>query len=222
MFTAPTVLLVLLSVASSLLAKPLAFRRDASIAFRNAPALHLQARDAGPGNVSFSNLYSNNSVLQGLDNFNGVGNFDGSQNSQTIVVQETETQCQDVQIEVIQQKLAIIQEIVKQIITEQICDVETQTIVLAQHNGALEVFRDDIQRKTTVRQIGYDTEIASKFSQIFNPDGSLSNSNLNFSGQDVGKNVIIPTGNNWNDATSPALQAGINAAITSALNVTNA
>jgi len=113
----------------------------------------------------------------------------------------------------VQQKLAILQELAKRIITEQICDVTTQTIVLAQHNGALEVFRDDIQRKTVARQVGFDESIANKITNIVNPDSSLSSEDLGFLGKDVGNNTVVPQGNNWNDTSSPALvQSALDAA----------
>jgi len=176
---------------------------------RNAPPLPLQAR--GSDSISFNN-WNGISALQGFDNFNGQDNFDGRNNDQTIVVQEVQTQCQTIQIEFVQQKLAILQEIAKRIVTEQICDVETQIIVLQQHNGALQVFSDDIQRKTVSRQVGFDESVAQKVTQLVNSDGSLSVDDNGFSGSDVGKNTVVPVGNNWDDSTSPALvQAAFNA-----------
>lgn len=80
---------------------------------RNAPNLALQARDNS--SVSFSN-WNNISALQGFDDFNGQGNFDGkisfflipvgfsesripgSKNGQTIVVKEVETKCETVKV----------------------------------------------------------------------------------------------------------------------------
>jgi len=218
MFAAPTIVfLYFLSLASHVVAKPLTLRRDGALSvpvLRNAP----QARDNG--NVSFNN-YNGISALQGFDNFYGSDNFDGSNNQQVIVIQETETQCEVVKIEIIQQKLLILQEIAKRIITEQICSVDTQTIVIAQHNGGLEVFRKDIQRKTN-KQVGYDQEVASKYNTLFNQDGTLSSADGNFTGEDVGKNLIVPAGNDWNTTTSPQRQPAIDAAIQSALNSTSA
>ncbi|KAF7312293.1 hypothetical protein MIND_00242300 [Mycena indigotica] len=220
MFTTLTVLLVSLLSLTSVFAKPLSFRRDQALAFRNAPAPTLQAR--GNGNVSFSN-FNNIASLQGFDDFNGLGNFRGDRNSQTVVVKETQVQCQDIQIEFVQQRLAILQEVAKRHNNHRtsqtfrvICNVETQTIVLAQHNGALEVFRDDIQRKTVARQIGFDEQIVSKFSQIFQQDGSLSVVDAGFSGKDVGKNLIVPFGNDWDNDKSPQRQPAIDAAIIAA------
>ncbi|KAJ7739754.1 hypothetical protein DFH07DRAFT_839767 [Mycena maculata] len=215
MFAAFAILFLTL-LSSEVMSKPLSYRRDQAIKLRNAPNLVLQARaNSSNSSVSFDN-WNNISALQGFDEFNGQNNFNGSQNSQTIVIQETETQCQTVQIEIVQQKLAILQELAKRIITEQICDVQTQTIVLAQHNGALQVFSDDIQRKTTTRQIGYDQTIAAKLTQITNTDGSLSTDDAGFTGSDVGQNTVVPSGNNWNDSTSPSLVEAAAAAASSA------
>jgi hypothetical protein len=219
MFATSTVLfLSLLSLTSEAMAKPLSYRRDQALILRNAPIFGLQAR--GNDSVSFNN-WNNISSLQGFDDFNGQDNFDGRKNDQTIVIKEVQTKCETVKIELIQQKLVILQELAKRIITEQICDVQTQTIVLEQHNGALKVFRDDIQRKTVARQVGFDESIASKVNTIVNSDGSLSVNDAGFKGSDVGKNTVVPAGNNWNDATSPQqVQAALDAAL-SAINSTS-
>ncbi|KAJ7127022.1 hypothetical protein C8R44DRAFT_667921 [Mycena epipterygia] len=203
MFATSTVLFIsLLALTSEVIGKPLSYRREQALKLRNTPALEvaLQARDSSP---SFSN-WNGISDLQGFDDFNGQSNFNGGNNEQ-IVIKEVSTQCETVKITIVQQKLAILQEIAKRIITEQICDVTTQTIVLAQHNGALEVFRDDIQRKTTERQVGFDQSVASKLSSVINSDGSLSTDDAGFSGSDVGKNLVVPSGNNWDNSSSPGL-----------------
>lgn len=210
MFAAPTVLFVLSLLSLTSVAKPLSYRREQALMLRNAPTLSLQARD---NNSDSFNNWNNISQLQGFDNFNGEGNFNGRNNGQTVVVQEVQTQCQEVQITIVQQKLAILQEIAKRIITEQICDVQVQTIVLEQHQGSLEVFRDDIARKVVTRQVGYDQQIASKLTQIVNTDGTLSVNDNGFSGSDVGKNLVVPSGNNWDNSTGPArVQAALVAA----------
>ncbi|KAJ7035017.1 hypothetical protein C8F04DRAFT_1346343 [Mycena alexandri] len=215
MFAAATVLFIsLLSLTSEVIAKPLSFRREQALIARDAPNM-LFARD---NNVSFSN-WNNISALQGFDDFNGQGNFNGKNNGQKIVIQEVETKCETITI--VQQKLAILQELAKRIITEQICDVQTQTIVLAQHNGALEVFRDDIQRKVVTKQVGFDQQIASKFSSIVNTDGSLSVDDAGFKGSDIGQNLVVPTGNDWDNSTSPALVQAAQAAANSANNSTS-
>ncbi|KAJ7494704.1 hypothetical protein B0H11DRAFT_2227490 [Mycena galericulata] len=217
MFAASTVLfLSLLSLTSEVMAKPLSYRREQALRLRDAPIVALQAR--GNDSVSFNN-WNNIPSLQGFDNFNGQNNFDGSRNSQTVVIQETEITCET--IEFVQQKLAILRELAKRIITEQICDVETQTIVLEQHNGALRVFSDDIQRKTVTRQVGYDESVAQKISTIVNTDGSLSVDDAGFTGSDVGKNTVVPSGNNWNNSTSPALVEAAHSAALSAINSTD-
>jgi len=211
MLAASTVLfLSLLSLTSEVIAKPLSYRREQAELRRNAPNLSLQARDNG--SVSFSN-WNNVSALQGFDDFNGQSNFAGQNNQQKIVIQEVQTKCETVKIEIVQQKLAILQELAKRIITEQVCDVQTQTIVLAQHNGALQVFSDTIQRKTVAKQVGFDQTVAQKISTIVNSDGSLSTSDAGFKGSDVGQNTVVPAGNNWDDTSSPALvKAALDAA----------
>ncbi|KAJ7650310.1 hypothetical protein FB45DRAFT_859127 [Roridomyces roridus] len=219
MFAASAVLfLSLLSVTSEVMGKPLSFRREQALRLRdnsnNTSSSNSSSsnsnNNSGNSSVSFNN-WNNVPSLSGFDNYNGQGNFDGSRNTQ-VVVKEVEVQCKTVQVEIVQQKLAILQEIAKRIITEQICDVQTQVITLAQHNGQLKVFQDDIQRTVVTRQIGYDQQIASKLTQLTNTDGSLSESDLGFQGSDVGKNLVVPSGNNWSNDTSPALaSAALNA-----------
>ncbi|KAJ6505975.1 hypothetical protein DFH09DRAFT_285533 [Mycena vulgaris] len=223
MFAASTVLfLSLLSLTSGVIAKPLSYRREQALILRNAPppppggpaneSISPPPQAGGNDSISFNN-WNNISSLQGFDDFNGQKNFDGKNNDQKIVIKEVETKCQVVKIELIQQKLVILQEMAKRIITEQICDVETQTIVLAQHNGALKVFSDDIQRKTVTRQVGFDEQVAQKITTIVKDDGSLSVDDAGFKGSDVGKNTVVPAGNNWSDDSSPAkVKAALDAA----------
>ncbi|THV03239.1 hypothetical protein K435DRAFT_817395 [Dendrothele bispora CBS 962.96] len=150
--------------------------------------------------------------MSGFDNFRGSGNFDGSKNAQVIVVQEQQTVCQRQDIEIIQQKLVIIQEMAKRIVTELVCEVETQTIVIEQLRSGIVAFQKDIQRQT-VKQVGFDQNIAGLSSKLVNSDGSLNTDNLNFKGSDVGNATVVPSGDNWNDATSPeSVQKALDAA----------
>jgi len=201
MFAASTALFVfsLLSLTS---ATPLSFRRQIEQA--------LSARDS----YSFNN-WNNISQLSDFDNFYGSNNFNGGSNSQTVIT-EVSKQCETVDIEFVQQKLVILQEIAKRIITEQICDVQVQTIVIEQHRGSIEVFRKDVSRQTT-RQVGYDQSIASKITQIVNSDGSLSTGDNGFSGSSVGGNLVVPSGNNWDNSTGPARVQSALSAVHSAI-----
>jgi len=161
--------------------------------------VNLYIRDT---NVSL-NSYAGLQSMAGFDNFQGAGNFDGSQNAQVIVVQEQQTVCHTEQIEIIQQKLVVLQEIAKRIITEQICEVETQTIVLEQLSSGLGSFQNDIGRKSN-KQVGYDQNVAGLVGNLTNSDGSLSTSNLGFNGTSVGSNTVVPSGSNWNSSDGPA------------------
>ncbi|KAK0469791.1 uncharacterized protein EV420DRAFT_1634211 [Desarmillaria tabescens] len=187
--------ILVLALASVVLGSPLWQRREA-----------IRRND-----VSLSN-WGGLQSLSGFDDFNGVDNFSGSQNAQVVVVQEQQVVCQVQQIEVIQQKLVILQEMAKRIITEQICEVEVQTIVLEQFSSSISSFSSDLLRQSG-RQVGFDSNVASKISQLTNSDGSLSSSDLGFSGRDVGNNTVVAAGSNWNDATSPtSVQSALTAA----------
>jgi len=141
------------------------------------------------------------SSLSGFDNFYGEDNFSG-QVSEQVVVESQEVVCQSLSIEVVQQKLLVLQEMARQIITEQVCEVETQTIVFQQYLSSCSHFSSDLLRQSGLAA-GYDSSIVSHYGSLYNSDGSLSSSDLGFDGSDLGQNVIVPSGGNWNSQTSP-------------------
>ncbi|KAJ3932036.1 MAG: hypothetical protein NXY57DRAFT_894979 [Lentinula lateritia] len=156
------------------------------------------------------------SSFSNFDNFYGVDNFSGVVSDQVVVEQQEEVVCQAVSIEIVQQKLLVLQEMAKQIITEQVCDVETQTVVFQQFLSSSSHFSSDLLH-TSGLQVGYDSGIVSHYGSFYNADGSLSTSDLGFSGSDVGKSVVIPSGSNWNTATSPtSVGSAFNAAVSAA------
>jgi len=151
--------------------------------------------------TSFDN-WDGISSLSGFDNFYGEENFSGEVSTQ-VSVEESEVVCQSVSITIIQQKLLVLQEMARQIITEQICEVETQTIVFQQYISSVSHFSDDLLH-TSGLSAGYDSAIVSHYSDLYNSDGSLSTSDLGFSGSDAGQSVVVPGGSNWNPSTSPS------------------
>jgi len=171
------------------------------------------------GGISF-NGWGGISSLNGFDNFYGVNNFVGVVSTQT-VVQEKEVVCHSESIEIIQQRLLVLQEMAKRIITEQVCEVETQTVVFEQFHASLGLFSDDLLRRSG-RHIGFDSGITSHFNDFFESDGSLSTHNLGFTGHDLGAATVVVGGSNWVETTSPvsvffahnlAVNAGIRAGV---------
>jgi hypothetical protein len=148
---------------------------------------------------SFDN-YGGISSFNGFDNFYGSDNFDNSHFSESsiTVVKETEVVCHSESIEIIQQRLLVLQEMAKRIITEQICEVETQTVVFEQFYSSLHGFSRDL-RHDSHRDVGYDSGISSHFSNFYNSDGSLSNDDWGFSGSNLGSSYVVPSGSNWGD-----------------------
>ncbi|KAF8964441.1 hypothetical protein BDZ97DRAFT_1660371, partial [Flammula alnicola] len=140
--------------------------------------------------------------LSGFDNFYGSDNFSGEISQTTVIEQKQELVCHSETVEIIQQRLLVLQEMAKRIITEQICEVETQTIVFEQFYSSLGSFSNDLTRKSG-HSVGYDSSIASHFGSIVSSSGSLSTSNFGFSGQSVGRNYAVPSGSNWNPNSSP-------------------
>lgn len=161
-------------------------------------ARELDARGFSPS-VSF-NHWGGYSSLDNFDNFYGVGNFDGSHYSQ-VFEQDHEVVCHSEQVVIIQQRLAVIRELAKRIITEQICDVQTQTVVFEQFHSGLGAFKGDL-RHISGHKVGYDSAIAGHYGSLFEGDGSFTTNDLGFSGQDIGAHTVLVSGSNWDDATS--------------------
>jgi len=188
-------------LAATLVVALSTFSTSVAAAPTAASTSELVARDPSQ---SFNN-WGGISSLSGFDNFYGSGNFDNSHFSQSsiTVVKQQEVVCRSESIEIIQQRLLILQEVAKRIITEQICEVETQTIVFEQFHSSLSSFSGDL-RRASGRDVGYDSGISSQASNMYNSDGSLSTNDMGFSGQDLGHSYVVPSGNNWNNNSSPA------------------
>lgn len=179
-------LITVASLAIPALAGPVALRPNYELAVR--------------GFTSFNN-WGGHASLSNFDNFYGVDNFDGSRSSQVVVKQESQLVCHSQQIELIQQRLVVLQEMAKRIITEQICEVETQTIVFEQWHSGLHGFSRDLRRHTG-RQVGYDRNVVKHFGEIMNSDGSFNTHDFGFTGHDLGGETVVVGGNNWDDAHS--------------------
>ncbi|KAF9449438.1 hypothetical protein P691DRAFT_565532 [Macrolepiota fuliginosa MF-IS2] len=161
------------------------------------------SRDLGPrGSTSFNN-WGGLSSFGNFDNFYGVDNFDSSVHFTQVVDTSSHLVCHTQAIEVIQQRLLVIQEMAKRIVLEQVCEVETQTVVFQQFHASLGLFQNDLHR-VSGNQVGFDSSIASHFSSIVQTDGSLSTDDFGFTGLDLGSSSTVVGGSNWNVLTSPA------------------
>lgn len=99
----------------------------------------------------------------------------------------------------------------RSIITEQVCDVETQTIVFEQFHSSFHGFSRDL-RRFSGRDVGYDSHIASHFSNFYNSDGSLSTSDFGFSGSDLGSSYVVPSGSSWGSNSHFSVDSAYSAA----------
>jgi len=176
----------LATLATSVLAGPVALRPNYELAVR--------------GFTSFNNWGGHDSMAN-FDNFYGADNFDGSHYNQIVVKQDHELVCHSQRIEIIQQRLVVLQEMVKKIITEQICEVETQTIVFEQWHSGLHGFSRDLRRDSG-HQVGYDRNIVSHYGEIMNGDGSFNTHDFGFTGHDLGHETVVVNGHNWDDSHS--------------------
>jgi len=150
--------------------------------------------------ISFNN-YGGFSQLSNFDSFYGSDNFSGFSNQITEVDSETVV-CEDQSIEIVQQQLSVLREFAKSIITQTICQVEVQTIVYGQFISGLSDFSSDLSRSSG-RSVGFDKSIASHISDLTDSSGNLVSNNLGFQGSSIGSNYVVPTGNNWQDSSSP-------------------
>jgi hypothetical protein len=182
-------LAVLAALATSVMSSPVAYKRtDSSLVARGRPA------------QSF-NHWGGFSSLDNFDEFYGDDDFDHSRHfNPTVVKHETEIVCHTQRVEIIQQRLVVLQEMAKRIITEQICEVETQTIVFEQYHRSLGGFKHDLTRGSG-HPSGYDNNIVSHYNQIYNSDGSFNTDDWGFKGTDVGSNYYTPS-SNWNEESS--------------------
>ncbi|KAF4617702.1 hypothetical protein D9613_005814 [Agrocybe pediades] len=164
---------------------------------------HALNRLTARGDISFNN-WGGYSSFGNFDDFYGSDNFIGAVSSQTLVTEQSqELVCHTESIEIIQQRLLVLQEMAKRIITEQVCEVETQTVVFEQFHASLGLFSHDL-RRTSGHHVGYDSSISSHFSDICAADGSLTNDDFGFSGHDLGSHTVVVGGSNWDDSTSPS------------------
>ncbi|KAJ7455597.1 hypothetical protein B0H11DRAFT_2287533 [Mycena galericulata] len=183
-FAAP---FVAVALATGAMSSPLSYKSNNDLVAR--------------GSQSFNN-WNGISSLDNFDNFYGASDFAHHNFHQVVVKQDSELVCHSESIEIIQQRLVVLQEMAKKIITEQICEVETQTIVFQQYYASLGGFSGDLTRSSG-RYVGYDNSIASYYGDFYNSDGSLSTYDYGFNGSDVGSNYYVPS-NNWNSYTSPS------------------
>ncbi|KAL4259223.1 hypothetical protein AB1N83_009652 [Pleurotus pulmonarius] len=151
--------------------------------------------------ISF-NHWGGHASLDNFDHFYGADNFDGSVHFSQVVEQESQVVCHTQAIEIIQQRLVVLQEMAKRIITEQICEVETQTIVFQQFHASFGSFDHDL-RRISGHHVGFDSSIASHFGELVDESGSISTHDFGFSGLDVGKHTVVVGGHNWDDFRSP-------------------
>jgi len=170
------------------------------------------ARDNGPSSnynnndddgYSFNN-YGGSNAMSGFDDWYGKGDFAHYKHFSPVVVSQStpELVCHSEKVKIVQQRLAVLQEMAKRIITEQVCEVESQTVIFQQYYASLGGFSHDMTRNSG-RPVGYDHNIASHYESIWNSDGTLSNYDFNFTGTDIGSNYYSPS-SNWDQNKSPS------------------
>ncbi|KAF8491400.1 hypothetical protein JB92DRAFT_3147679 [Gautieria morchelliformis] len=151
------------------------------------------------GSYSFNN-YGGYNTMSNFDNFYGSSDYSGV--SQTLV-KNKDVVCHSEQVEIVQQRLAVIREWYKKIITEQICEVEVQTIVHEQFVSGCEGYSSDLRRKSS-RDVSYDHDVASQIVDIHDSDNNCVTNDLGWQGYQVGSNAISYSGDNWNSQYSPS------------------
>ncbi|KAF8733992.1 hypothetical protein RHS02_07282, partial [Rhizoctonia solani] len=142
-----------------------------------------------------------------FDDFFGVGNFAGNLNQVTIIEQQQQLVCRSIDLIRVRQQLAVIQEFAKQIILQQICEVEIQTVIIQQLNSQFVNFGRNVRRVDGGGIVpSFDIVVAQKITeitQVISRGGNLADLNLGFLGSDIGHNSVRIGGSNWNDTSSP-------------------
>jgi hypothetical protein len=160
----------------------------------------VSARSFSP--FSFNN-YHGNSYFNGFDDFYGVSNFDGSLNTQ-VFAQENVLVCHQQDVTIIQQQMAILIENMKRVLTTQVCQVEAQTVLLAQVQSHFSSFSADV-RHVSSRFVSYDHAIASHIHNLYDDSGNFNTADFGFSGVDVGSHASFVLGTDWSQESSPSL-----------------
>ncbi|CAE6429828.1 unnamed protein product [Rhizoctonia solani] len=141
-----------------------------------------------------------------FDDFFGSGNFAGNRNAVTIIQQQQQLVCRSFDLVRVRQQIAVIQEFTKQIILQQVCEVEIQTVIIQQINSQFVNFGNNVRRVNGGIGPSFDTVIAQKITeitQVISQGGSLGDLDLGFLGSDIGRNSVLIGGSNWNDTSSP-------------------
>jgi len=189
------------TVLRMLLGAQLRRLRETASVTRDDAGYHIRASGSKISRMELGRVSFKERDVTDLLEFYGVDDFDHSHHFNPVVVKhEDELVCHTQRIEIIQQRMIVLQEMAKKIITEQICEVETQTIVFQQYHRALGGFHHDLTRGSG-RHVGYDNSIVSHYGQIYNSDGSFNTEDWGFKGTDVGSNYYSPS-SNWNEETS--------------------
>ncbi|KAF7327702.1 hypothetical protein MKEN_00349700 [Mycena kentingensis (nom. inval.)] len=156
---------------------------------------------AGHGRrVSFNN-YNNIGWTSHFDDFYGIDDFNGRVRHQTVLTSESELVCHSQQVVIIQQRLAVLQEMARRVVTELSCEVETQVLVFEQYFQSLGHFHRDLRRHSGF-QVGYDREIVGHFNKFFDSEGALSFDDWGFSGRDIGAHTVVVGKSNWVEPSS--------------------
>jgi hypothetical protein len=159
------------------------------------------------GNGKGFNNYGGRQQSGNFDNFFGHGNFVGRFNQEIIV--EERIVCDQVDLRVIQQKLAVILENAKRILIEEVCDFETQIIIHEQFFGRHKDFGKDL-RHGYGRRAGYDRDVADRYRDIYESNGDRKRTDMGFDGWNIGKKQVRlgQSGAGWdNNSSDRAKQA---------------
>jgi len=187
-----------LFLASLVVATPLQKRQNSSFSSSDLPVVASGINPATTINGINIDGFGGFSSLNGFSNF--CGGFSCDSNNQVFINSGNSLSCSSVDINVVQQQLAILGELAKQIILTEICEVEVQTLAFQQFNSNFGGFQDSLLRDSSL-QVGFDSSIADLFEQLF-LDGILNTNDFGFLGSDIGQNSVF-VNSNWNDNSSP-------------------
>lgn len=154
---------------------------------------------------------------KGLDFF-GKGNFGGHRNQ--FKDSGLQLVCRQQNVEIVQQRLAVLVQAYRKILTTTVCDVQQSIVIHNQHFSDLFNFGRGLGHEVGFdKHRGFDSNIAGLLNKdFFQHDGGNNlqfndfnfDRNFNFQGHQVGSSFVVPSGRNWDDISGPRRVSDVN------------
>jgi len=152
--------------------------------------------DSNLNGFSFSQ-FNNLGNFGVFDQFFGESNFLGLLNEINVANEVQLLQCLNTNVNVVQQQLAILSEVAKQIILTELCSVEDQVIALEQFTGRFDSFSRSVRGSNGITP-SFDNSIAQLITQLI-IDDQFNQNDFGFLGSDIGLNTFLVVGSDFSN-----------------------